>query len=60
MKNEYNKTLDQLMEKISSAIDQKTYCSNEMSASAIEHIKSNYGKDKMCKKTLEFYKIIEN
>ena len=46
------------MEKISSAIGQKTYCSNEMSASAIEHIKSNYGKDKMCKKTLEFYQEI--
>ena len=48
----------ELMEKISSVIDQKTYCSNEMSASAIEHIKSNYGKDKMCKKTLEFYQEI--
>ena len=48
----------ELMEKISSAIDQKTYCSNEMSASAIKHIKTNYGKDKMCKKTLEFYQEI--
>ena len=48
----------ELMEKISNVIDQKTYSSNEMSASAIEHIKSNYGKDKMCKKTLEFYQEI--
>ena len=46
------------MEKIPSVIDQKTYCSNEMSESAIEHIKSNYGKDKMYKKTLEFYQEI--
>ena len=48
----------ELMKKISSVIDQKIYCSNEMSASAIKHIKSHYGKDKMCKKTLEFYQEI--
>ena len=48
----------ELMKKISNVIDQKKYCSNEMSSLAIEHIKSNYGKDKMCKKTLEFYQEI--
>ena len=52
------KAPSELMEKISSVIDQKKYCSNEMSASAIRHIKNNYGKDKMCKKTLEFYQEI--
>ena len=48
----------ELMKKISRVINQKKYCSNEMSASAIKHIKNNYGKDKMCKKTLEFYQEI--
>ena len=48
------------MEKILNAIDQKKYCSNEVSAIAIKHIKNNYGKDKMCEATIKYYRKIIN
>tara|TARA_B100001093_G_C26733877_1_gene973527 strand:+ start:6 stop:1148 length:1143 start_codon:yes stop_codon:yes gene_type:complete len=48
----------ELSEKILDVIDQKKYCSNEIAASAVAHIKNNYGKEKMCKRTIEFYQKI--
>jgi glycosyltransferase involved in cell wall biosynthesis len=48
----------ELMEKILYTIAQKKYCSTDMSELAMNHIRNNYGKDKMCKRTLEFYQKI--
>ena len=52
------KDTSELMEKILYVIENNEYCSNKNSNLAIEHIKNNYGKDKMCKKTLDFYEKI--
>ena len=55
------KDTSDLMAKILYVIENNKYCSNENANLAIEHIKNNYGKDKMCKKTLDFYeKLLDN
>ncbi len=50
----------ELMEKILYTIAQKKYCSTDISELAMNHIRNNYGKDKMCERTLEFYQKIIN
>lgn len=49
-----------LAKKIHTVIEEKKYCSNEISTMAIQHVKNNYEKNYMCEKTVKFYKKIIN
>ena len=48
----------ELAKKIYNVIEEKKYKSDWISKQAIEHIKNNYGKNKMCEDTIAFYKKI--
>ena len=48
----------ELAKKIYNVIKEKKYKSDWISKQAIEHIKNNYGKNKMCEDTIAFYKKI--